>query len=330
MPRSITNAVIDADPSSGGAVRMYTTSTSASGPFVIHIFVPFATSLHRDVPPDTPSRRSRRSRRRSRSSRARRRARRSADAEATAARCSGVPCAQRLCTHRFECAAYDMPVAADARETPPSRRDARGSRVPRRRRRRPPTDRAARGHRAAARAGEGTSRRGRSRSAFGASSRSANVRTESRRSSIEGRSLIIPTRYDESPRCGHAKARARSKVAPDDAAGLDAGNGFHVARLTTFADPATQGSPRTRPRCATSSTTSMRGSNRCGGAGRARRPSDTAAGQAHRPGTHRAAPRPRLGLPRALPARGVRPVRRRRAGRRHRHRDRARSTARPA
>ena len=58
---------------------------------------------------------------------------------------------------------------------------------------------------------------------------------------------------------------------------------------------------------------------------RRRRPLDRApsrARQAPRPRADRPAPRPRLRLPRAEPARRDRPVRRRRAGRRHRHRHR--------
>ena len=104
MPRSITNAVTDRSRSIG-AVRMYTMSTSASGPFVIHIFEPFAShppaagSARHDIEPITsdPA---------------------SASLIASAptcsplsrqgshrACCSGVPLTHRLCTQRFECAA---------------------------------------------------------------------------------------------------------------------------------------------------------------------------------------------------------------------------------
>ena len=117
MSRSTTNAVTDDDPWSAGAVRMYTTNTSASGPFVIHIFEPFATqpssvrSARHAIEPSTsepapasliaraptcwPDNRS----------------------GSHLARCSLVPLAQRLCTHRLEWAAYDMPTDADARDS---------------------------------------------------------------------------------------------------------------------------------------------------------------------------------------------------------------------
>ena len=42
MPFSTMNAVMQRDPAGRCAVRMYTSSTSASGPLVIHIFEPFA------------------------------------------------------------------------------------------------------------------------------------------------------------------------------------------------------------------------------------------------------------------------------------------------
>ena len=93
-------------------------STSASGPFVIHIFVPFATPAAVDaLGPTGASTRARRSRRRPRSSRARRPAlpRAAPGASARADRSSRG--SQRLCTHRFECAAYDRPTDAEPRES---------------------------------------------------------------------------------------------------------------------------------------------------------------------------------------------------------------------
>ena len=118
MPRSTTNAVIGDAPSASVAVRMYTTSTSASGPFVIHIFEPFATH--------PPSARSRRAAHRpdhvgagvglahrERADVLSREQRR----QPPRALLRSVPLAHRLWTHRFECAAYDRPTDADARES---------------------------------------------------------------------------------------------------------------------------------------------------------------------------------------------------------------------
>ena len=114
MPFSTTNAVIDPereppeaepDTSAAAAVRRYTTRTSASGPFVIHIFVPFA--IH---PPSVRTAPARIDPRTSEPA--------SASLMASAPTCvpdsnpgnhrarwSGVPCSHRLCTHRLECAA---------------------------------------------------------------------------------------------------------------------------------------------------------------------------------------------------------------------------------
>ena len=74
-------------------------------------------------------------------------------------------------------------------------------------------------------------------SACGASSRSANVRTVSRSSSTEMRSLIGYTLRGGAAPCDAASATRRSKVATDDARRLHVPAGSPVARLTTHLDP---------------------------------------------------------------------------------------------
>ncbi len=168
-------------------------STSASGPFVIHIFDPFAThppstgSARHDIDPITSDPASA-----------------SLIAKAPTcspvssfgsqrSRCSCVPLAHRLCTHKLECAAYDMPIDADAREI--SSTTTRCSRKPSPA---PPSSSGTVGPKTPISPSRGQSHRGKvsSRSmasASGASSRSANARTVSRSSSTEMRSLMAHT-----------------------------------------------------------------------------------------------------------------------------------------
>ena len=104
MPRSIRKAVMQRLPASLPAVRMYTISTSASGPLVIHILLPLATqtspcncarqviepttsdpapgSLIASAPFHSPEHSLGRYR----------------------ARCAALPLLYRFCTHRLECA----------------------------------------------------------------------------------------------------------------------------------------------------------------------------------------------------------------------------------
>src|SRR6478609_5168976 len=116
MPRSTMNAVMQREPASLPAVRMYTIAVEHSGPLVIHIFEPFAThalprfSARQAIEPTTSEP-----------------APASDIASAPTAsplhsagrylrRCDSLPLTYKFCTHRFECAPYDRPTEPLARE----------------------------------------------------------------------------------------------------------------------------------------------------------------------------------------------------------------------
>src|SRR3954469_5334140 len=215
IPRSTTNAVIG-HGSVASSVRMYTTTTSASGPFVIHIFVPFASqppsarrAAHRIEPRTSEP---------APASLIARAPRCSPDSRPGnhRVRCSAVPFDHRLCTQRLECAAYESPTDADARES--SSTMTRCSRKPRPA---PPSGSGTVGPSTPSSPSAGQRWRGnvsvRSISAAaGAISCSANVRTVARSSSSEIRSVLASDSIrvgPPHPTLQRTLARDRGKVA---------------------------------------------------------------------------------------------------------------------
>src|SRR3954463_1279320 len=215
IPRSTTNAVIG-HGSVASSVRMYTTTTSASGPFVIHIFVPFASqppsarrAAHRIEPRTSEP---------APTSLIARAPRWSPDSRPGnhRVRCSAVPFDHRLCTQRLECAAYESPTDADARES--SSTMTRCSRKPRPA---PPSGSGTVGPSTPSSPSAGQRWRGnvsvRSISAAaGAISCSANVRTVARSSSSEIRSVLASDSIrvgPPHPTLQRTLARDRGKVA---------------------------------------------------------------------------------------------------------------------
>ena len=197
-------------PRSAIAVRMYTTNTSASGPFVIHIFEPFATQ--------PPSARSARQRHRpdhvgagvglahrERADVLAREQRRQ-PSRALLGRCRWPRGCARTGSSAPRTTCRPTPTRA---RPPPPRRGARGSRAPRRRRPRARSDRARRGRRGAARAAGGTRRRDRSQSASGREL-PLGERADGRRGAPRSR-CGRPWTYTLRRR---APTRAGSKVAP--------------------------------------------------------------------------------------------------------------------
>ena len=318
---------------------MYTTNTSASGPFVIHIFEPFATQ--------PPSTRSRATAHRAEHVRAgvglahRERADvlSRQQGRAATARAAGRCRSPRGCARTGSSAPRTTCPPTPRRATAPRRsRGARGSRAPRRRRPRPPSDRARRGPR-----GSGQSRRGnassrRSRRRAGATSRSANVRTVSRSSSSEiplpWSPSALPSLRRLAPSAGSEgwRSMARGRCDRRSASGSSREERCPVCPRTST--PARRPSARTRRRC-TQLVDDLRGAARervgRGGGEQATRAPPRRAGKLHRARTRSSGsstPARRSSSSRRSPPCDLYDGEAPGAGHRHRHRPRARVTLR--